>query len=116
MTGELRCWNKSNALKLANKYKLPILGNPEAKNIKDTSDALKIAKSIGFPVVIKAAYGGGGKGMRVFNNENEIKQYFQQLKTEAKNYFGDDTMYAEKFLTNAKHIEFQVISDPNHQI
>ena len=50
--------------------------------------------------------------MRVFNNENEIKQYFQQLKTEAKNYFGDDTMYAEKFLTNAKHIEFQVISDP----
>ena len=53
--------------------------------------------------------------MRVFNNENEIKQYFQQLKTEAKNYFGDDTMYAEKFLTNAKHIEFQVISDPKHQ-
>ena len=107
--------NKSNALKLANEYKLPILGNPEAKNIKDTADALKIAKSIGFPVVIKAAYGGGGKGMRVFNNENEIKQYFQQLKTEAKNYFGDDTMYAEKFLTNAKHIEFQVISDPKHQ-
>jgi acetyl-CoA carboxylase biotin carboxylase subunit len=107
--------NKSNALKLANEYKLPILGNPEAKNIKDTSDALKIAKSIGFPVVIKAAYGGGGKGMRVFNNEHEIKQYFQQLKTEAKNYFGDDTMYAEKFLTNAKHIEFQVISDPKHQ-
>ena len=107
--------NKSNALKLANKYKLPILGNPEAKNIKDIADALKIAKSIGFPVVIKAAYGGGGKGMRVFNNENEIKQYFQQLKTEAKSYFGDDTMYAEKFLTNAKHIESQVISDPKHQ-
>ena len=107
--------NKSNALKLANEYKLPILGNPEAKNINETADALKIAKSIGFPVVIKAAYGGGGKGMRVFNNENEIKQYFQQLKTEAKNYFGDDTMYAEKFLTNAKHIEFQVISDPKHQ-
>jgi acetyl-CoA carboxylase biotin carboxylase subunit len=107
--------NKSNALKLANEYKLPILGNPKAKNIKDTADALKIAKSIGFPVVIKAAYGGGGKGMRVFHNENEIKQYFQQLKIEAKNYFGDDTMYAEKFLTNAKHIEFQVISDPKHQ-
>jgi acetyl-CoA carboxylase biotin carboxylase subunit len=107
--------NKSNALKLANEYKLPILGNPEAKNIKDTADALKIAKAIGFPVVIKAAYGGGGKGMRVFNNENEIKQYFQQLKTEAKNYFGDDTMYAEKFLTNAKHIEFQVISDTKHK-
>ena len=67
-------------------------------------------------MVIKAAYGGGGKGMRVFYNEEEIQQYFLQLKTEAKNYFGDDTMYAEKFLTNAKHIEFQVISDPKHQI
>lgn len=112
----LELGNKSNALKLASEYKLPILGNPNAKNIKDTSDALKISKTIGFPVVIKAAYGGGGKGMRVFYNEREIQQYFPQLKTEAKNYFGDDTMYAEKFLTNAKHIEFQVISDPKHQI
>lgn len=112
----LELGNKSNALKLASEYKLPILGNPNAKNIKETSDALKISKTIGFPVVIKAAYGGGGKGMRVFYNEKEIQQYFPQLKTEAKNYFGDDTMYAEKFLTNAKHIEFQVISDPKHQI
>ena len=112
----LELGNKSNALKLASEYKLPILGNPNAKNIKETSDALKISKTIGFPVVIKAAYGGGGKGMRVFYNEREIQQYFPQLKTEAKNYFSDDTMYAEKFLTNAKHIEFQVISDPKHQI
>ncbi len=112
----LELGNKSNALKLASEYKLPILGNPNSKNIKETSDALKISKTIGFPVVIKAAYGGGGKGMRVFYNEKEIQQYFPQLKTEAKNYFGDDTMYAEKFLTNAKHIEFQVISDPKHQI
>ena len=112
----LELGNKSNALKLASEYKLPILGNPNAENIKETSDALKISKTIGFPVVIKAAYGGGGKGMRVFYNEKEIQQYFPQLKTEAKNYFGDDTMYAEKFLTNAKHIEFQVISDPKHQI
>ena len=112
----LELGNKSNALKLASEYKLPILGNSNTKNIKETSDALKISKTIGFPVVIKAAYGGGGKGMRVFYNEKEIQQYFPQLKTEAKNYFGDDTMYAEKFLTNAKHIEFQVISDPKHQI
>ncbi len=104
--------NKSNALKLANKYNLPILGNPNAKNITDTKEALKLANNIGMPIVIKAAYGGGGKGMRVFNNEKEINQYFSQLKTEANNYFGDDTMYAEKFLTNAKHIEFQILSDP----
>ena len=106
--------NKSNAIKLASDFKLPILGNKNSKNIDHTNDAQRIAKEIGMPVVIKAAYGGGGKGMRVFKNSSEIDKFFSQLKSEAKNYFGDDTMYAEKFLTNAKHIEFQVISDPKN--
>ena len=110
----LELGNKSNALKLASDFGLPILGNKNSKNIENTNDALKIANEIGMPIVIKAAYGGGGKGMRVFNNKNEIDKFFSQLKAEAKNYFGDDTMYAEKFLTNAKHIEFQVISDPKN--
>ena len=110
----LELGNKSNALRLASEFKLPILGNKNSKNIDNTSDAQKISKEIGMPVVIKAAYGGGGKGMRVFKNSNEIDKFFSQLKAEAKNYFGDDTMYAEKFLTNAKHIEFQVISDPKN--
>ena len=106
--------NKSNALKLASNFGLPILGNKGSRNLINTNDALKVAKEIGMPIVIKAAYGGGGKGMRVFNNNNEIDSYFPQLKSEAKNYFGDDTMYAEKFLTNAKHIEFQVVSNPKN--
>ena len=106
--------NKSNALKLASNFGLPILGNKGSRNLINTNDALKVAKEIGMPIVIKAAYGGGGKGMRVFSNNNEIDSYFPQLKSEAKNYFGDDTMYAEKFLTNAKHIEFQVISNPKN--
>ncbi len=110
----LELGNKSNALKLANKHSLPILGNEDAKNINSTKDAIQIANNIGLPVVIKAAYGGGGKGMRVFNKIEEINQHFTQLKIEAKNYFGDDSMYAEKYLTNAKHIEFQVISDPKN--
>ena len=110
----LELGNKSNALRLASDFKLPILGNKNSKNIDNTSDAQKISKEIGMPVVIKAAYGGGGKGMRVFKNSSEIDKFFTQLKAEAKNYFGDDTMYAEKFLTNAKHIEFQVISDPKN--
>ena len=110
----LELGNKSNALKLASEFKLPILGNKDSKNIEDTNEALKIAKEIGMPIVIKAAYGGGGKGMRVFNNVEEIKIYFSQLKAEAKNYFGNESMYAEKYLTNAKHIEFQVISDPKN--
>ncbi len=110
----LELGNKSNALRLASEFKLPILGNKNSKNIDNTSDAQKISKEIGMPVVIKAAYGGGGKGMRVFKKNSEIDKFFSQLKAEAKNYFGDDTMYAEKFLTNAKHIEFQVISDPKN--
>ena len=110
----LELGNKSNALKLASDFKLPILGNKKSKNLNNTTDAKKIANEIGMPVVIKAAYGGGGKGMRVFNNNREIDSHFSQLRAEAKNYFGDDTMYAEKFLTNAKHIEFQVISDPKN--
>ena len=110
----LELGNKSNALSLANEFGLPILGNKNSKDIKNTSEAVKIAEDIGMPIVIKAAYGGGGKGMRVFYNKNEIDKFFSQLKAEAKNYFGDDTMYAEKFLTNAKHIEFQVISDPKN--
>ena len=110
----LELGNKSNALNLASDFGLPILGDKNSKNIDNTNEALKIGYEIGFPIVIKAAYGGGGKGMRVFNNKNEIDKYFSQLKAEAKNYFGNDTMYAEKFLTNAKHIEFQVISDPEN--
>ena len=111
----LELGNKSNALNLASEFNLPILGNKISKNIENTNDALNIADEIGLPIVIKAAYGGGGKGMRVFNNKNEIEKFFSQLKAEAKNYFGNDTMYAEKFLTNAKHIEFQVISDPKNK-
>ena len=110
----LELGNKSNALNLANNFGLPILGNKNSKNIENTADALNIADEIGLPIVIKAAYGGGGKGMRVFNDKSEIDKFFSQLKAEAKNYFGNDTMYAEKFLTNAKHIEFQVISDPKN--
>ena len=110
----LELGNKSNALKLASNFNLPILGNKKSKNLSSTNEVLKIASEIGMPIVVKAAYGGGGKGMRVFNNNSEIDSYFTQLKAEAKNYFGNDTMYAERFLTNAKHIEFQVISDPRN--
>ena len=108
----LELGNKSNALNLASNFGLPILGDKNSKNIENTNEALNKANEIGLPIVIKAAYGGGGKGMRVFNQKSEIETFFSQLKVEAKNYFGNDTMYAEKFLTNAKHIEFQVISDP----
>ena len=76
----LELGNKSNALILASNFGLPILGNKKSKNIENISDAIKITNEIGLPVVIKAAYGGGGRGMRVFNKNNEIDKHFSQFK------------------------------------
>ena len=108
--------NKNNALKLAKKFNIPILGSGEDSSIKNIKDAKDFAKKFNFPIVIKASYGGGGRGMRVFNTNNEIEKHFNNLKIEAKNYFGNDSLYGEKFLSDAKHIEFQVVADPKRKI
>jgi acetyl-CoA carboxylase biotin carboxylase subunit len=79
--------------------------------VSDLNDAKQIAEKIGFPILIKASAGGGGKGMRVAYNMDEFVNAFETAKTEAKKAFGDETMYLEKYLMNPKHIEFQVLSD-----
>ena len=73
----------------------------------------RIAKSIGYPVIIKAASGGGGRGMKVVNSEEELETQMQQAGSEAKAAFGDATVYLEKYLGNPRHIEFQVFGDGN---
>ena len=108
--------NKNNALKLAKKYKIPILGSGEDGTIQNIKEAKEFAKRFNYPVVIKASYGGGGRGMRVFYSDQEIDDHFSNLKIEAKNYFGNDALYGEKFLSNAKHIEFQIVADPKRNI
>ncbi|MDA9655952.1 acetyl-CoA carboxylase biotin carboxylase subunit [Alphaproteobacteria bacterium] len=108
--------NKNNALKLAKKYKIPILGSGEDGTIQNIKEAKEFAKKFNYPVVIKASYGGGGRGMRVFYSNDEIDDHFSNLKIEAKNYFGNDALYGEKFLSNAKHIEFQIVADPKRNI
>ena len=108
--------NKNNALKLAKKYKIPILGSGEDGTIQNIKEAKEFAKRFNYPVVIKASYGGGGRGMRVFYSDDEIDDHFSNLKIEAKNYFGNDALYGEKFLSNAKHIEFQIVADPKRNI
>ena len=112
----LQLGNKNNALKLAKKYKIPILGSGEDGTITNIKEAKEFAKKFSYPIVIKASYGGGGKGMRVFYNDNEIEKHFDNLKIEAKNYFANDSLYGEKFLSNAKHIEFQIVADPKRNI
>jgi acetyl-CoA carboxylase biotin carboxylase subunit len=80
-------------------------------DVKTADEGLAMAKKMGFPVLIKAASGGGGKGMQVVHEEKEFKECFQRAKAEAKANFGDDTVYMEKYLTNPRHIEIQVFGD-----
>lgn len=77
----------------------------------DAARSIKIANEIGFPVIIKAAAGGGGRGMRVVESESELINSIALTKAEAKAAFGDDTVYLEKFLGNPRHVEIQVIAD-----
>lgn len=79
--------------------------------IKDTKEALKIAAKIGYPIMIKAAAGGGGKGMRIVRNKEEMEQAFSSTRKEAKNAFKDERIFIEKFIENPRHIEIQLIAD-----
>ncbi len=79
--------------------------------IEDAEEAVKIATQIGYPVMIKASAGGGGKGMRIASNDEEAREGFQSSKNEAANSFGDDRIFIEKFVTQPRHIEIQVLAD-----
>ena len=79
--------------------------------IKDKDEALTISEKIGYPVMIKASAGGGGKGMRIAWNDSEVKEGFQSSKNEAASSFGDDRIFIEKFVTQPRHIEIQVLAD-----
>lgn len=79
--------------------------------IKNSDEAVKIAEKIGFPVMIKASAGGGGKGMRMVEKKENVKEAFESASNEAKNSFGDDRVFIEKFIEDPRHIEIQVIGD-----
>ncbi|OYO90911.1 acetyl-CoA carboxylase biotin carboxylase subunit, partial [Lachnotalea glycerini] len=71
----------------------------------------KFADEIGYPVIVKASSGGGGKGMRIVENKEEFEHQFNTAQIESVNAFGDDTMYIEKYVRNPRHIEFQILAD-----
>ena len=102
--------DKILAKKTAEKYGLPVIpgSNGEVKNYED---AKSIAKSVGYPIIIKASAGGGGRGMVVVYNEKELEDSIKKAKTEADKSFDNDTVYIEKYLKNPKHIEIQIIGD-----
>ena len=84
--------------------------------LKDADAALKIAKEIGYPVMVKASAGGGGKGMRIARNDAEVRDGFRSAQNEAKSSFGDDRIFLEKYIENPRHIEIQVLADSHGNI
>ncbi len=84
--------------------------------IENADEAVKIAKQIGYPVMIKASAGGGGKGMRIAHNDDEAREGFQSSKNEAASSFGDDRIFIEKFITQPRHIEIQILGDKHGNI
>jgi acetyl-CoA carboxylase biotin carboxylase subunit len=84
---------------------------PGVNNCDSTEDAIAAAKKIGFPVMLKAASGGGGKGMRLVNSPEEMASAWERARSEAKKFFGDDTVYIEKAIIRPRHVEIQVMGD-----
>ena len=100
--------NKISAKKLAKKIGLPIVPGSEGPI---GSDPKEEARAIGYPIIIKAASGGGGRGMRIVNSESDLEESINLTQAEAESAFGDPTLYMEKFLAAPKHIEVQVLAD-----
>ena len=102
--------DKVEAKRSAGALGLPLVPGSDGA-IDDVDEAKAIARDIGYPVIIKAASGGGGRGMKVVNSEEELETQMQQAGSEAKAAFGDATVYLEKYLGNPRHIEFQIFGD-----
>ncbi|RPF74082.1 MAG: acetyl-CoA carboxylase biotin carboxylase subunit [Rickettsiales bacterium TMED289] len=107
--------DKIQAKKIAQEYGLPIIKGSDG-GISDIDEAKKICKNIGFPVLIKASGGGGGKGIKIVNEEKDFEFSFNNAKLEAKKYFANDEVYIEKFFQNPRHIEVQILSGKNRTV
>jgi acetyl-CoA carboxylase biotin carboxylase subunit len=103
--------DKVSAIRAMREAGVPCVPGSDGPLPDDADEVRRIARSIGYPVIIKAAAGGGGRGMRVVNTEAHLNNALQLTRQEAGSAFGDDTVYLEKFLENPRHIEVQVIAD-----
>ena len=107
--------DKIEAKKIAKENGLPIIEGSEG-GVKDIKEAKNICKKIGLPILIKAAGGGGGKGMKIVEKEDDLETLFITAKNEAKKYFGNNELYIEKYFKSPRHIEVQVMSGKNHTV
>lgn len=97
------------------KIGVPVLPGTDMP-ISDIQEALHVAKEIGFPVIIKAAFGGGGRGMRIVHNADEFQNMYEDAANESKKFFGKDEMFIEKYLANPHHIEVQILADKHGNV
>lgn len=102
--------NKSKAREIMKKANVPVIPGSEG-NIENVNKALEKALEIGYPVMIKASAGGGGRGIRIARDKEELVKMFDTARREAMGAFGDDSMYMEKYIENPRHIEFQILGD-----
>ena len=102
--------NKSHAKELMKKAGVPVVPGSDT-SISSLDEAKKIAKQVGYPVMLKASAGGGGKGIRLVRDANEIENAYHMVRQEAKNAFNDDEIYLEKFIENPRHVEIQILAD-----
>lgn len=107
--------NKSNAKELMKKAGVPVIPGSNG-SVKNLDDAMEIAEKIGYPVMLKAAAGGGGKGIRIVNNKEELESNYNIVKQEAKISFNDDEIYIEKFVKNPRHVEIQILADEHGNV
>ena len=107
--------NKSNAKEMMKKAGVPVIPGSDG-SVKGLKDAITISEKIGYPVILKAAAGGGGKGIRVVNSPEELEPAYNVVKQEAKNAFNDDEIYIEKFVVNPRHVEIQILADEHGNV
>ncbi|OUW48499.1 MAG: acetyl-CoA carboxylase biotin carboxylase subunit, partial [Candidatus Pelagibacter sp. TMED196] len=107
--------DKIEAKKIAKQNGLPVIEGSDG-GVKNSKDAKVICKKIGYPILIKASGGGGGKGMKIVEDESKLDELFTLARLEAKKYFGNDEVYIEKYFKNPRHIEVQILSGKNRTV
>ena len=107
--------NKANAKKMMEEAGVPVIPGSNG-SVKGIKDAVLIAEKIGYPIILKAAAGGGGKGIRIVNNNDELEVSYNLVKQEASKSFNDDEIYIEKYIENPRHVEIQILADEHGNI
>ena len=107
--------NKAKAKEMFKNAGIPVIPGSDG-SIKGISEAMQLAEKIGYPVMLKAANGGGGKGIRIVNNQEELEENYDIVKQEAKVSFSDDEIYMEKYIENPRHIEIQILADQHGNV